>query len=158
MAGLITLDDMSDDERSMLFQKNNAVDLLPSEEEAIYKCILAERESYECKSSFHSAQTMNELMTAVRGFAHRLQNRIAEVGFRAIVSMDLSDPDNYDMYEGDVIEWHPSVLIDSRISGSNDIDHDKKAYEVKHGLADGKVGRYDINNVWHDDPDARKLL
>lgn len=155
---ILTLDDMSDEERESMFKKSNAVEMLPSEEEAIYRCILAERESYECRSSFSSVETMNDLEKAVLSFAHRLRNRIAEVGFVAIVSTDLMDEDNYDMYEGDIIEWHPKVLVDRRIIGSNDIDHDKKAYEVKHGLADGKVGRYDINSIWHDDPDARKLL
>ena len=157
MVEFLTLDKADDDFNSM-FKKNNAVELLPSETEAIYRCVLSERRSYECQQSFSNIETVNDLKKAVVLFAHRLESRIAEVGFVAVVSTDTSDPDNFDMYEGDVIEWHPSVLIDRRIGGDIELDHEKKAWEVRDGLADGKPGHYDVNNVWHDDPGNKKVI
>lgn len=134
------------------------VDMLPSEVNAIYQCIVDERKSFECIQSFKSVETVDGFKEAVKRFAYRLENRIAEVGFKAVVSTDMLDPDNFDIYDDSTIEWHPSVLIDSRLSGSNAIDHDKKAWEVREGLADGKASHMDVHGQWHEGSGNKKSV
>ncbi len=141
--------------------KNNGVDVLPSEEEAINQCIVDEKNSLQCHEEFSSVDDVDSLMRAVRGFASRLRQRISEVGFVAVVSTDLTDPENFDMYDGlgdTRIEWHPRVDIVARTSGQSDIDEEKRGYEVRHGLADGRVGRLRGGREWDDDPDSRLIL
>lgn len=132
------------------------LDMLPSEEESVYKCIADERASFQCNEEFSSVDDVESLKRAVIGFASRLTSRISEVGFVAVVSTDLMNPDNFDLYDGmgeTRIEWHPSVTIVDRVSGKTSIDEDKRGYEVRHGLADGKVGRLKGGREWDDDPD-----
>lgn len=140
---------------------HDGVDVLPSEEEAIYRCILDERGSLQCHEEFSAVDDVDSLMKAVRGFASRLIQRISEVGFVAVVSTDLTDPDNFDMFDGmgdTRIEWHPKVDIVARTSKVAEIDEEKRGYEIRHGLADGRVGRLRNGNEWDDEPDAKKIL
>lgn len=138
-------------------QKNRNFQLLPSEEERIYQCINSERESFQTQQAFRSVESRKDLISAVRGFANRLEQRIAEIGFKAVVSTDLKNPDNFD-FIGDALQWHPRVEIMSRIDGDYNIDYDKAGYEVRHGLSDGRVGRIDEHGNWNDDPDRVHLI
>lgn len=135
------------------------VDALPSEQEAIYRCILDERDSMQCHNEFSSVDDVASLQTAVRGFANRLTQRISEVGFVAVVSTDLMNPENFDLYEGmgeTKVEWHPTVNIVARTSGKEpEADEEKRGYEIRHGLADGRVGRLKGGREWDDDPEGR---
>lgn len=137
--------------------KNRNFQLLPSEEERIYQCINAERDSFQTQQSFRSVESRRDLIRAIQGFAVRLEQRIAEIGFRAVVSIDPMDPDNFD-FIGDALQWHPKVEIISRIDGDYSFDYDRAGYEVRHGLADGRVGRMDEHGNWDDDPDRVHVI
>lgn len=138
------------------------LDLLPSEENAIYQAVVDERYGQESVNAFHAIETTDDLKRAVQGFARRLVARIADVGFKAVVSADLMDTDNFDMYGDEdhpTIEWHPRVDITGRIddNGKSE-DHDRRAYEIRTGQADGKVGRITENGEWSEDPYSKKVI
>lgn len=138
-------------------ESEERLELLPSEDYAIRNAINEERTSYSTEQEFHNVESRDDLIKAIRGFAVRVQNRIAEVGFEAIVSCDLNDPENFDFY-GDALDWHPTVNIIRRISKTSGFDYERKAHEVRHGLADGKIGRMKANGEWTDDPDRVHVI
>lgn len=137
-------------------------ELLPSEDNAIQQAILDERNSAETVNDFHFAEDIDAYTNAVRRFAHRLESRLADTGFKAVVSVDMMDPDNFDM-EGDdynpTIIWHPKIDIIGRTDddGKSE-DHERRVHEVRNGLADGRVGHMNERGEWSDDPFARKVI
>lgn len=157
-SGLMLPDKQKD--KSKVEVKNEELNLLPSEENDIYRCIVDEKNSFECHQSFKSVENLNDFKKAVFGFSDRLTKRIAEKGFVAIVSVDYTDPENLDIYEDDSIEWHPTVDIVDRTDKSKTGGHDldKKMWEARHGFADGKPGRFIGGNIWTDEPDAKKTF
>ena len=137
-------------------------ELLPSEDNAIQQAILDERKSIDTHRDFHFAEDIDDYADAVRRFAHRLESRLAEIGFKAVVSVDMMDTDNFDM-EGDdynpTIIWHPRVDIIDRIDDSGKSgDIERRVHEVRNGLADGKVGHMNEHGEWSSDPFARKII
>lgn len=143
--------------------RNKMFDILPSEKNKIKDCIVAERSSMECKTQFSQAYDSDSLLEAVYSFARRLRSRIYDAGFVADVSTDIKDEDNYDIFEDQSGEstfiWHPKVTVLNRVDDKKDsYDVEKASYEVKHGVADGRVGRLKGGNVWDDDPDRKKVF
>ena len=113
----------------------NNITMLPSERNAIRIAILKEIQSDSTKRNFDSVHTIKDLQDAANHLATEIENRIADIGFIAKVSRDILSADNFDMYDGDRIEWHPQVTIVSRIV-DKETDFDRMQYEVKAGIAD----------------------
>ena len=135
------------------------IDLLPSEEEKIYQCIVDEKNSFQCRQQFQAVITVDDFSRAVRAFSTRLMHRISDIGFIALVSADVNDEDNLDIYDDDSVEWHPKVFILSRIHDNDKhTDIERRQFEVRHGQADGKVGRLLDGKIWTDDPDSKKMF
>jgi hypothetical protein len=141
-----------------VFKSDQEINIIPSEKILIKQAIMAESDSNETRNAFHFKETVKDLQDAVDGFAMRLMNRIAEIGFSSFVSNDMKNPDNWDMYEDGSMIWRPEVRIKDRLKGSSEIDHDKKAYEVRHGFEDGRIGRMIGGNTWTQDPDSKLFL
>lgn len=154
-------DSVSKDIKDMV--RNTGVDMTPSEENSIYQAIVDERYSQETQRVFHSIDDGRDLENAVKDFSRRLVSRIFSTGFVALVSTDLYDTDNFDMFGNDdhwSIIWHPRVDIVKRVDGKNEseLDEEQIAYEVRHGQADGKTGHFDSQGNWTDDPDSSKMI
>lgn len=138
-----------------------AVDVLPSEKNAINAAVAYESASQETVRAFHDAESWNDLTDAVRAFSGRLTDRVASLGFVVNVSTDMFDPDNFDMYgnpDAPSIVWHPKVDVVARMDNKKDLDEDKRAYEIRTGQADGKVGRVKTDGTWDEEPFSSKMI
>lgn len=132
------------------------VELTPSERNALTKCSIDEQRSAQCMDEFHAVDDVDSLRRAVDDFARRLTARIAEKGFRALVSTDLRDPDNFDFLDNGALVWHPKVSVVERLEGEYSLERDM--WETRHGVEDGRVGRLVGGRTWSDEPDARRII
>lgn len=132
---------MTSKEEALGFQ---TTDLLPTEKTQVAEIITyMQRKLGKCLT-YEKEETK---VRALAQWANEAENRFKEIGLVCIV-------DPYDVAEDK--QGNPVLSPEFNITGrleDVEIDHAQVAHEVQHGLADGRIGKVDLDGRWTD-PDV----
>lgn len=129
---------------------NEVKDLYPTERKAAQGIMFALRAKHCFKSQGSNTESQvavgnldgipvcDSELKMMKAFEIEARNRFAEIGLvLSAVQWDADvadDPNDHNLY------WVPRPIISARVDKIEEIDHNRMAHEIQHGLLDGREG------------------
>jgi hypothetical protein len=146
---------------------NDVKDLYPSERKAAQGIMQALRlkhlfraqgsntEKQAAVGNIEGIPVCDSELRMMKAFEIEARQRFAEIGL--VVSHVQWDADVADDPNDQNLYWIPKPIISARVDKIEEVDHNRMAHEIQHGLLDGQPGFVREDGTRREDPKSKTI-